>query len=339
MGEYVYRQSEAAVSSHAIENGMCFMCGRSPSTGNGEHVFPLWLQHKYGLLDRTLSLLNGTVIPYRILKTPCCVECNTGPLAKLERDVARFAKEPDIGVQVFRLTVGRWLLKIFLGIVHAECRFKRDRSNPSLGSIFPAEFVNEFYNLHLLVNSCRKRTLFKCLHGNLPFTFYVYRIASSRNFDEFDFSTNIFGKSVALRMGVFGAILVADGGMQYELEKGGPFGLSGMELHPLQFSELAGRVHYKSTLRDATHSYIVSETTELLRLEQSEVVPYSRTILDDGSQRIFRDWDAKAQGAFLQRYTRLNGWYDESDGQNYTLACLPDGSHNRDFSKMDSLLD
>ncbi|AML52751.1 hypothetical protein [Falsihalocynthiibacter arcticus] len=342
MEKYVQTLTNAAVSEDAIKCGKCFMCGGPASTGQGEHVFPLWLQHKYGLLNQKLTLLNGTLIPYRRLTSPCCEPCNTGPLADLERRVKVQAEsyETNFENDDLRLLVGLWLFKILFGIIHAECRFSYDQSDPSLGSIFPPKFADELHSLHLLVNSHRKPTVFRCLHGAVPFTVYLYRIAESRHYDLFDFSTNLFGKSVAIRMGKLGAIAVADGGLQIEAGKLGPFGLDGQELHPLQFDELVSRVHYKSVLRDATHFYLNSETKKSLLIEQVRVTYYSNVLLEDGSQQTFRDWDERELGNMLSLYTRLNiPWFDEIHRQTYTYTFLADGSRNMNFAELDEKLD
>ncbi len=315
------------------------MCGRPPSTGTGEHVFPRWLQHRYDLRDKSLILFNGTQIPYRRLLSPCCESCNTGPLARLEKRVKTLSEKADIHDTSLRHVIGQWLFKILVGIIHAESRFRRDRANPSLGSIFPPERVEELQALHLLVNSCRKLTLFRCLHGPLPFTLYLYKIAASQHYGQFDFSTNLIGKSIAIRMGHLGAIAVADGGLQFEFGVRGPFELDGQELHPLQFAEMTARVHYKSALRDATHMYINSETQDTLRIEQIRVLPYSNALLQDRSHRIFRDWNERNFSSILPKYTRLNTqWYDEAHDRAISFAFLPDGSRNVDFASLDDFL-
>lgn len=340
MENYVQSLTLAAISELSVQNGRCFMCGSEASSGLGEHVFPLWLQHRFSLLDERLTLLNGTLIPYRRLTSPCCEACNTGPLAHLESRISSFQQMPDLACPRNRASVGQWLLKIFLGILHAECRFSRDRRNPSLGSILPPKYIEELKTLHLVINSCRKDTVFQCLHGPYPFTVYMYRITESRHFDPFDFSTNLSGQSISIRMGALGIIAVADGGLQMHVGRLGPYGLDGQELHPLQFAEITARVHYKSMLRDATHFYVNSETEDLLCIEQVRVQSFTKTRLKDGSQTIFDQWDEEAAGKAMRHYTRINtDWYSHKDRRTYTFTLRNDGSHNTDFSGLDAMLD
>jgi hypothetical protein len=47
----------------------------------------LTLQERFGLANQHLTLLNGTLIPYRQLTVPCCQTCNNVHLSKLEKRV------------------------------------------------------------------------------------------------------------------------------------------------------------------------------------------------------------------------------------------------------------
>lgn len=309
----VLQLSEAAISKKAIDKRSCFMCGGPATKGYGEHVFPKWLQNEFGLHDQTLNLLNGTRVPYRQLRSPCCEDCNTGPLSRLEKRVIALRNTCEVMDYEFRLEIGRWLFKILLGILYAESRFHFDRANPNLGSIMPSEAFDDLFTMHLLVNSSRKKAMFHCLHGELPFTIYTYNITQSEHFSEFDFSTNLAGMSVAIRMGNVGAIAVHDGGLQYEVGERGPFDLAGSTLHPFQFSEVSARVHYKSALRSATHLYFNSESPGQLTMIQSSVRSDTQELLADGAERIFWDWKDKEAGMVLEQYTRVSDWYSAED--------------------------
>src|SRR5271155_1476238 len=83
----VFELTDRAVLESSIAKRRCFACGGLTSSGTGEHVVPLWLQNKLLLFDERLTLMNGTLIPYRNLTVPCCVACNTGFLSKIENSV------------------------------------------------------------------------------------------------------------------------------------------------------------------------------------------------------------------------------------------------------------
>ncbi len=325
---YVMRLVQRATSSETIAGKRCFACGGAPSTGQGEHVVPLWLQRRFGLLDQRLTLLNGTLLPYRKLTVPCCQPCNNGFLRDLENGVIEILDRSDEFTDADRLTLAQWLCKMFVGIIIKESSLSVDRKDPSKGSIVPPEFLEEFHHAQLLLQSTRKQTVFRCLHGTFPCTIYAYRILDVAGFGDFDLTTHFGGQSIAVRVGNLGIIFVNDGGLQMHAGDKGPMALDGLELHPLQFSEVAARAHYKASLRDATHQYTSWENPTLLTVEQVSVSPFSRTRLPGGEMQIFRPWQNAECAELMERYC---GWqikdiYDEKDGGLGTI--LVDSSGN-----------
>ena len=312
-------------------DGMCFLCGGLPSTGKGEHIFPKWLQRKHNLWDQKINLLNGTLIPYRNATIHCCSSCNTKVLSRLERFVQKIVDVNDLVSESSEYYLGVWSFKILIGILFVESRLRRERSDNSSGSIFLAKDLEEIKNIHLILNSLRKRVEFKCLHKNkVPFTIYRYGVRKTPGVAQYNVSTNIVGQSVAMRLGDIGWIAIHDGGLQYEVGPKGPFGLAGKSLHPYQFDEIAARVHYKSALRCATHFYLMTETPNRFHMAQAEVTPYRREILQDGSIRIFDEWDERILAKVIQNYTGVENAYDEDTGFCRTLIV----DENRNLRKI-----
>lgn len=312
---YVIRIVERATSAETIEGRRCFACGGPPSTGQGEHVMPLWLQNRFGLLDQRLTLLNGTLLPYRQLTVPCCQTCNNGILRGLENRVIEILEKSGEFSDADRLILAQWLCKMFLGILVKESSLAFDRRDPSKGNIVPAALLEEFHHLQLLLQSARKTTAFRCLHGAFPCTIFAYRILADPGFGDFDLSTHFGGQSIAIRFGTIGAIFVNDGGLQLHAGEKGPWGVDGLELHPLQFSEIAARAHYKSSLRDATHRYTSWETPTSLTIEQMSVMPMNQTRLPDGDMQIFRQWQNSECAELIARHCgcHVEDIYDETN--------------------------
>jgi hypothetical protein len=100
----------------------CFYCGkRFRNERSREHVFPEWLQTKFGLAYQSLTLLNGTTIPYRSLKVPCCKTCNNVHLSQLENRVKTLLFERPVQETSQHLDqTFIWATKILLSIVYAE---------------------------------------------------------------------------------------------------------------------------------------------------------------------------------------------------------------------------
>lgn len=324
---YVMRLVQRATSSETIEGKRCFACGGTPSTGQGEHVVPLWLQRRFGLLDQRLTLLNGTLLPYRQLTAPCCQACNNGFLRDIENRVIEILDRSGEFTDADRLILARWLCKMFLGILVKESSLAFDRRDPSKGSIVPPALLKEFHHAQLLLQSTRKQTVFRCLHGAFPCTIYAYRILDVAEFGNFYLTTHLGGQSIAVRVGNIGMIFVNDGGLQMHVGDKGPMALDGLELHPLQFLEVAARAHYKASLRDATHQYTLSENPTLLSVEQVSVSPLSRTKLPSGEMQVFRPWQDAECAELLAHYCggQVKDIYDEKDGGLGTILVDSDG--------------
>jgi hypothetical protein len=287
----VLELTDRAVRESSITEKRCFACGGPPSSGIGEHVFPKWLQKQFQLFDKRLTLINGTLIPYRKLTVPCCIDCNTGFLSQIESSAQAIIQRGAILSANDELTLARWLSKILIGILVKETGLAFNRSKPDVGSILHPAIIDELHHCHFVMQSARKPTTFRCLHGKFPFSLYSYSVPTYTKGREFDLSTNLYGQSIAIRLGPLGVIFINDGGLQLEVGKRGPFGLLGSELSELHFREIAARVHYKAALRDATHSYITSENDEFIQVEQMHVKSFSGYLPGGRELRIFRDWD------------------------------------------------
>jgi hypothetical protein len=302
----VLELSHRAVSQDGIAARKCFACGGPATSGIGEHIIPKWLQNEYRLFDERLTLLNGTKIPYRNLTVPCCVDCNTGFLSRLESSVQPIFHRGAVLSGEESLTLARWLSKILIGVLVKETGLVFDRSQPGRGSIVDPGFIEELRHCHFVLQSARKPTSFNCLHGEFPFSFYCYNIPDYRKGHEFDLSTNVAGQSIAVRAGRLGAIFINDGGFQMHIGAKGPFELSGAELSEIQFREVAARVHYKAALRDATHFYLTVENEEKIQIEQLHVTSFSGYLPGSDELRIFRDWNEAELSHAMSTYMRVD---------------------------------
>lgn len=300
---YILKQTETALKPKNIAAGKCFLCGCDPSTGGGEHVLPRWLQKRFNISNKYLTLLNGTRFPYRSLTIPACVDCNTRVLKSTEDFVSKLTRD-DLAnwTHEHSFEVGRWMAKIFLGFLFKESALSLNRSQPNLGKIMPTEYFDELQFIHLLVQSWRKSIEFNSLHGEYPFTLYAYEIELDDRYGSFDVSTNLVGQSICIRFGALGFAFVADGGLQHHAAEFGPFSLTFKKLHPIQFSEIAARIHYKASLRDATHTYLHQEDQERISFNQMAVSPYSNKKLSNGEMQVFKPWCDAELSEFFEIY-------------------------------------
>lgn len=311
---YVLQLTEEALKPSNIAEGQCFLCGGKPTRGSGEHVFPRWLQQRHNLWDHKLTLINGTLLQYRNVRVPACEDCNNRVLSKTERYVSNL-KGADVSnwSTSHSYEVGRWMAKIMIGILFKEAKLLVNRKQPELGSIFPPALMDEMFLLHLLVQSWRKVITFTGLHAEHPFTLYVYEIDEDDNYETFNLSTNLLGKSICMRFGQLGIAFVGDGGLQHHVGGLGPYDLAFQKVHPIQFDEIAARVHYKSALRDATHQYVHAEDEHNFQFHQLSVAPYSSELIDGGQKRVFRDWSDQ-EFAYMLKILQVPGWEQLLDG-------------------------
>ncbi|WP_338830243.1 hypothetical protein [Bradyrhizobium sp. 27S5] len=298
--------TDRAVSASSIAKRRCFACGGPPSSGIGEHIIPKWLQKKFRLFDEQLTLLNGTSIPYRNLTVPCCIECNTGFLSRIESSVQAVLHRGSVLTNEDKLALARWLSKLLIGLLVKETGLLFDRSKPSLGTIVEPDFIDELRHSHFVMQSARKATSFRCLHSEFPFSLYSYRVSNYRKNHEFDLSTNIAGQSISIRIGGFGAIFINDGGLQMEVGPKGPFDLSGSDLSETQFREISARVHYKAALREATHFYLTVENEDSIQTEQLHVRSFSGCLPGSSELRIFRDWNQTELSYAMSAYMHVD---------------------------------
>jgi hypothetical protein len=302
----VLELTDRAVLESNIASKRCFACGGPASSGIGEHVIPKWLQNECRLFDERLTLLNGTLIPYRNLTVPCCADCNTGFLSKIESSVQPIFQRGGVMSADEKLVLARWLSKILIGILVKVTSLLFDRSSPNAGPIVDPGFIDELRHCRFVMQSARKPTSFRCLHDAFPFSLYCYNVSNYRKGHEFDLSTNVAGQSVAIRVRQLGAIFINDGGLQMEVGSKGPFGLSGAELSEIQFKEISARVHYKAALRDATHFYLTFENEASIQLEQLHVRSFSGYLPGSRELQIFRDWNEDELSYALSAYMGMD---------------------------------
>jgi hypothetical protein len=81
-------QIHQSYGKQSFDDSTCFLCGEHLAKHNSdEHIFSKWIQTKYDLWNKQMELLNGSLIPYRQMKIPCCKQCNNEHLSKVENEI------------------------------------------------------------------------------------------------------------------------------------------------------------------------------------------------------------------------------------------------------------
>ncbi len=240
-----------------IDVKQCFLCRALLTSENrtAEHVIPKWLQDRFDLWNEELRLSNKTSIAYRQATIPCCKDCNSGPLSRLEADVKTAFEGGVAAVRSLpEERLFQWCSKLFYGLFVCENRLNAVRSNPSVGPIVKKELLEELGTLHCFMQSIRKPFVF---NGFCPFSLFVVETLvygnPRANFDYYDAllvnSPSGYRASlcIAVRAGGVGIICVLqDNGaqkehLQHEFDK-----FDNIPLHPCQFIESRVSEHLQS---------------------------------------------------------------------------------------------
>lgn len=240
------------IDSHSFSDDACFLCGvtLTADSRSEEHVFPRWLQDRFGIRDKTLTLLNGTTIPYRQLVVPCCNPCNTKYLSQLENRVSGslFARNGSPGLPSLH-DLYLWVSKIFFGILYREILLPLERRNPEGDSIVDPTAMQMYRMVHFFLQSVRVPMTFHCPHSPFPASVFLFDLQEPQTPDaRFDFRDDVANRNLFLRLGCKGILASFDGGAQ-AATVGHLFARDAQHvLHPLQFEELGAKLFYKSTL-------------------------------------------------------------------------------------------
>jgi hypothetical protein len=268
----------------------CFLCGNTLEDEiHPEHIFPQWLQKQFDLQNRTLTLLNGTQIPYKNLKIPCCQLCNNEHLSKLEikiknavsKGYENFAKlDPQI--------IYQWAAKIFFGILYKELSLDFDRKNKDKGKIVNADILKSFSNLHGLLQSIRQPFRFP---NGYPFSVLICNLHSYPS-ESFDYQDYLNLMTTSFRLGEIG-IIIAFQDLSLNQNTYGQYAseLNGRKIHPVQFDELFAKVSYQC-------SRISNRPSFTWAMSQDTSLPIDFIIT---SQNYLTEWDSKDYSYFLEK--------------------------------------
>lgn len=222
----------------AFKSDRCFLCGKNlASDSTREHVFPKWLL-KHGLMNDSLELLNLTTIKYGELTIPCCASCNNTFLSELEKEIScafESGYEAVCGLEPIRLF--QWLAKMFYGILYKEATLKIDRTGSTEGTIIEWDCLEEFRELHMLLQSIRLSFEFTPVE---PWSIIVTRVAKFDNIAlDFDYKDSFSSPVVALRVNGIGVIAnLLDNELQYRYNKELWDEIEQVELEPIQWDEI-----------------------------------------------------------------------------------------------------
>ena len=272
----------------------CFLCGKKLNSQNqsDEHVFPKWLQERFNLWDKELILLNGTSIPYRQLKIPCCKTCNGEYLSTIERRVCEASKSNAQEVRgLGKEVLFQWLGKIFYGLLYKEFLLPLKRSKPSEGPIVPENLLEKYKLHHLFLQSTRLSMDF----NQFPASIFVFDLQKVEDEINYNFRDDFNLMTISIRLGKVGIIAgLQDGSTQEKIFKDYFEKLYDIDLHVLQYNELIAKFFYKTYLMNRVPKYTISGTDDHVQVFQLPLRGMSKS-------SIYNDWNQREYASFLSQ--------------------------------------
>ncbi len=278
------------ITNRRIGHSVCFLCGGKLTRSNrsDEHVFPAWLQRRFGLWNQKMILMNGTSIPYRLLTIPCCKVCNSKHLSRVEKSVKSAVLSGAKAVRTMDQTVLLvWLSKILYGLVYREHLLYFDQRNPLRGRLVRLNFLKRFKTFHLFMQAARLRLRFATV---FPASIFVFNTQVPKSKElQFDFYDSPFLLTIACRLGSVGIIAaLQDGGALRNLCQNYMARFQQRRLHPIQFAELTAKVVYEATLLNRIPSYLTMESSgELIVCQLPLQGMTTKPIFDQGALHDF----------------------------------------------------
>jgi len=247
------------ILDNVYSENSCFFCGRelTPNNNSEEHVIPKWIQKKFNLWNEKMVLLNGTSIPYKSLKVPCCKECNGEFLSSVEKQVAAAIRSGVDAVRNLNKEVlFIWLGKMFLGLHYKELSLPIDRTNPQSEMISSPEILERMKLHRLFLQSVRGEVV---CNDFVPYSILVFECKAPDNpRGGWDFVDNWFGPFISVRIGNIGIISVLQDCQTLEQAWNENMSMYYDKiLHPIQFGELESRAFYQATRFNRTPKYII----------------------------------------------------------------------------------
>lgn len=237
---------------------VCFLCsaGLKERTRSVEHVVPKWAQKRFRIASQSITLPNGTAIPYRQLTVPCCSDCNLTHLQPLETTMAAAtlagpravaAVEPEI--------LFLWLGKLFYGLLYRDHLLPWDRSATNARPLMTADDIRRYTAHHLFLQKVRGDVRFE---GFFPASLFVFQTQVPHEPElQWDLRDAIDQMLIAVRMGPVGIIgVLQDGGLQMSIPS--PLDhFPSCGLHPVQYLELCAFFTYRCTLSRHSAEYVI----------------------------------------------------------------------------------
>lgn len=251
----------------------CFLCGKEieEEEKSLEHIFPKWIQKKFDLWNKRLTLTNGTSIEYRQLTIPCCKECNSVHLSQVENVIKSLVESPiqNLNEEEEQIVV-LWVMKIFYGMIYKNLSLSLDRKKPQGNTLLSPKEVESYSALHLMLQASRFKTNFI---SPKPWSVFIFEYEN----EDFHYISEYNLLCCSLKLGNVGiSVSIQDNNMVEQFLK--PFAkLKKHKLNTNNFIEITSYIVYTKSLLTGVPKYMAhySETAQQMNIEVLNTLPMS----------------------------------------------------------------
>lgn len=271
-------------------------------------VFPEWLQQRYGLADKTITLMTGKKVAYRDLKLPVSADARKAGIDYLQRAVGDLL---GAGFEAFKwlkpAMLYQWLCWVYQGILYYEMQEVLAGKNMRNAFLVQEGYLQRFKLLHLALSGAMRPVEFMNFDPGSVFVLQCHAYDDPRAAYDLKVSTNTLCMSIRIgELGIMGSLL--DNGAQMSFFESYFRKFDGEVLHPIQFDELFAKISYKSWLMNPVFDYGIAfpdeeDPTTFITLKiQDEQKP----------EEAFRTWEDQVYGTVLQSYLMPYGFPAEA---------------------------
>ena len=198
-----------------INRDCCFVCGDSPKSKefNNEHVIPDWLLRKHKLHSSSITLPNGTKLPYGMYTIPCCKECNSELGRVVETPISQLLSRPYSEIinelrydETLIHDLFHWLCLVYIKthLKDNALLLNRDKRQKS-GSIGDSYDWEEMHHIHCMA---RRHFTNPIIQPGIYGTVFILPALILEQDKSFDYADHTASKTVMLQSGEFCIIAV-----------------------------------------------------------------------------------------------------------------------------------
>lgn len=272
---------------------ICFLCGSKFTVDQETTVFPQWLMDEFNFGEKSLRLLDQSVVQFKDLKIPCCSQCHTQHLQPLETQVQQAQKQGVTGLRALdEKLLFQWLGKMFYGTLITELIREQDPLiKPEYAVSEQPKMLLKFQAFFRVLQSLRVPMVFPDF---IPCSLFIVDVDASAEPDRFEFRDELSTMMFSLRMD--NALIICcllDNALIKKVMRRVWTEVEPRQLQPIQAAEFSARVFYAGYLLNVIPDYL----PRAVKPQDEQVVMDS--LIDDVTNLVFNPWENSSYAKLL----------------------------------------